>query len=735
MSRVPHGASLGYQYPADAFSGLELTKKAAVDFITRAGAPSDDRLFTISALLNCIEDAPYPRMRIIHLDDLIHCVRAYLHKPDAAWRSVEQRAAIIALLRLTHDVIVAMGTSAGKSVIALAPSFAEDGLTVIAVPLRSLRKDWMRRMDDGNIAYYDFAHANCGPIPRGTKVVLVSVDILRSDGWIEALREARLRGMPIMRIVIDEAQMILTSQDFRKRLREIYEVRTVECPIVLLTANATPDTIPYFVQEFGLADPIVIRTLADRPEIKYMIENSCPDAKDAAKRIQELIVGKLQIRKDRWIVFVTKIADGYALAAALGVQCYHARRRDGPYKITDQELQSRLNDWISGKCIGIVATSALACGNDFAHVRIVFHWGVPRTLIDFLQEAGRAARDGRPGWSIVFPNKPFAASNAVPLIRNLQGHHVIHYVFFVMANELRATDPEKCMRRIFNLFNDGLPLSCFEILGAQRCHFCDIAYAALSQAERERRCRLQHTPNVAPPLQPLVAADHAPSSASQIRKLLRDGFHASVQAAEARTMDRMAMTTNQIKNWEDLLADVGQHSCGFCYVQWKLGRFASRAAANLHHELWDCRSIPSRQQWQALRLMPKYDESGDAFACYSCHFATMGNDRLHGEYSSRKSGNHPDLEFVLPALWAVWLDDDLRAQAFRDLQVAEHNHVWDSLVSLCRWLVDPAATNSLVTGKSLFPVPGMAFMEWLRRRFEIGDMGHLVQLTALGVFD
>ncbi|KAL1711400.1 hypothetical protein EV715DRAFT_164516, partial [Schizophyllum commune] len=121
-----------------------------------------------------------------------------------------------------------MGTSAGKSVIALAPSFAEDGLTVIAVPLRSLRKDWMRRMDDGNIAYYDFAHANCGPIPRGTKVVLVSVDILRSDGWIEALREARLRGMPIMRIVIDEAQMILTSQDFRKRLREIYEVRTVE---------------------------------------------------------------------------------------------------------------------------------------------------------------------------------------------------------------------------------------------------------------------------------------------------------------------------------------------------------------------------------------------------------------------------------------------------------------------------------------------------------------------------
>lgn len=243
---------------------------------------------------------------------------------------------------------------------------------------------------------------------------------------------------------------------------------------------------------------------------------------------------------------------------------------------------------------------------------------------------------------------------------------------------------------------------------------------------RKGRSQYQHDPHETRALQPLLPRLYSPATATQVERALRKGFEGARMAAEARSMDRMAMTANQLQNWQDLLDEVGEHSCGFCFVHWKLGRFASRDDAKLRHEMWNCPLSPGRNQWKALRAIPRYRITGEAIACYSCHFATKGEDRLHKEkYSSRVSGKHRHLDFVLPALWAVWLDASLHVDACRDLQVDEHNHSWDTLESLCAWLVDPAATNSLVTGKKLYDVPGMAFMEWLRRRFNIGDDSYI----------
>ena len=50
----------------------------------------------------------------------------------------------------------------------------------------------------------------------------------------------------------------------------------------------------------------------------------------------------------------------------------------------------------------IVATTAFGMGIDAPHVRFVLHYGLPRGFEAFVQESGRAGRDGKAAASVVF---------------------------------------------------------------------------------------------------------------------------------------------------------------------------------------------------------------------------------------------------------------------------------------------------------------------------------------------
>ena len=62
----------------------------------------------------------------------------------------------------------------------------------------------------------------------------------------------------------------------------------------------------------------------------------------------------------------------------------------------DRERKRIQRDWMDGVTKVMVATIAFGLGINKPNVRFVVHCGFPSTIEGYLQEIGRAGRDGRP---------------------------------------------------------------------------------------------------------------------------------------------------------------------------------------------------------------------------------------------------------------------------------------------------------------------------------------------------
>jgi ATP-dependent DNA helicase RecQ len=84
-----------------------------------------------------------------------------------------------------------------------------------------------------------------------------------------------------------------------------------------------------------------------------------------------------------------------------------------------QERKNIEDRWKKNSTQIIVATNAFGMGIDKSDVRFVIHFGLPNSLEEYYQEAGRAGRDGKPSKAALFFNKND--------IQNLQ--NLLHYRF------------------------------------------------------------------------------------------------------------------------------------------------------------------------------------------------------------------------------------------------------------------------------------------------------------------
>lgn len=186
--------------------------------------------------------------------------------------------------------------------------------------------------------------------------------------------------------------------------------------LMALTARATKTTQQSVCRLLGMMRPKVISVSPNRPNIKYSVVVATNIEETFASLVEE--VRRRRLSMDRTIIFCKTYDDSshvyMFLRSRLGSESVE------PIGALDL-AQFRLVDMFTG-CTHpsvkeailqnfcnphgplriVVATIAFGMGLDCPNVRRIYHWGASSDIEAYLQETGRAGRDGHPAIAVLY---------------------------------------------------------------------------------------------------------------------------------------------------------------------------------------------------------------------------------------------------------------------------------------------------------------------------------------------
>ena len=158
--------------------------------------------------------------------------------------------------------------------------------------------------------------------------------------------------------------------------------------ILALTATATPQVARDIRQGFDIAEGDMVHTGFYRPNLKLYVTPTGPAARN------ELLLGRLRQRPPGpTIVYVTLQRTAEEVAGLLGSQGFNARAYHAGMETEDRNAVQ--DAFMASDRMIVVATIAFGMGIDKADIRYVYHYNLPKALENYVQEIGRAGRDGQ----------------------------------------------------------------------------------------------------------------------------------------------------------------------------------------------------------------------------------------------------------------------------------------------------------------------------------------------------
>jgi ATP-dependent DNA helicase RecQ len=315
----------------------------------------------------------------------------------------EQAVAMRALMA-GRDALVVAPTGGGKSAIYQVPATLLDGPTVVVSPLLALQTDQIAGLvdrDDAALAAARLSSAESAAAQRTAieglrsghvEYVFVTPEQLADPQRLAAIRDAR----PSL-VAVDEAHCISAwGYDFRpdylqlgRAIRELGRP-----PVVALTATASPPVREDIIARLGLRDPEVVVAGLDRPNV-FLEAVQCVDS---AQRRQRLL-NRLRESSPPGIVYVPTRRAAEELASWLTEEGLDATPYHGG--MPARERHRRHQAFLADEVPIMVATSAFGMGIDKPNIRWVNHVSLPDSPDSYMQEIGRAGRDGEPAQALL----------------------------------------------------------------------------------------------------------------------------------------------------------------------------------------------------------------------------------------------------------------------------------------------------------------------------------------------
>ncbi len=334
-----------------------------------------------------------------------------------------------------RDVLAILPTGGGKSICYQVPGLYRGGVCLVISPLVALMADQVEGLKQAGIAAVAIT---AGLHPKEVERTLSRFQhgpggflFLAPERLRQPAFEAACRSMPVRTIAVDEAHCISQwGHAFRKDYLNLSVLRSwhPDASWIALTATATARVADHIVTQLGLREPVRFRMPMRRPNLGFHV-TQVPERHAA-------VVDWACNTEGSAILYVRTRRDAESMAALL----FEAGIASAPYHagMARADRDDHQQRWISGELRILACTTAFGMGIDKPDVRNIAHAHMPETPESYIQEAGRAGRDGLPAKAVLLLDGQALAEGEARVSQQWPTLHEVRNVLQSLANLLEV---------------------------------------------------------------------------------------------------------------------------------------------------------------------------------------------------------------------------------------------------------------------------------------------------------
>jgi ATP-dependent DNA helicase RecQ len=326
------------------------------------------------------------------------------------------QAEIIQTLLTGKDALIVMPTGSGKSICFQLPAVLKTGVTLVISPLVALMENQVQELLEhqlpaalihSQISKYNRQKTLSKLQNNQLRLLYLSPETLFSPSVWSILSQPNII---INGLILDEAHCLVQWGDtFRPSYRRLGTVRDTllktkpkgsKIAIAAFTATADPTAQQVIQSVLKLQNPQQYLLNPYRKNLHLLIKTVW----SPHGRQQQLFKFIQRVQKQSGLVYVRTRKQSESLTKILQAKqyktaAYHGGLSGGKRRQIEQA-------WLQDKIQFVVCTSAFGMGINKPNVRWVIHFQAPCLLSEYIQEVGRAGRDGKPATALTLVSEP-----------------------------------------------------------------------------------------------------------------------------------------------------------------------------------------------------------------------------------------------------------------------------------------------------------------------------------------